>query len=201
MKSYLKKLLSKCHLTSRKTITPGNYNRIFLWPYLDEINRDFTDDILESLKNEPFTIDKNKRQLEIDVGIFLYHIVGQLEGLLKIFKDPPSPELHSCSQEMLEYFYVRWGKGEDRDKFISEIRKKYIDKVKAYAFYQSQYSRSEMGLEDLEACVAVILLGVKYEELTMSFIKVIEELHKGSTSIIFNVLKVFKKEFIISNSA
>ncbi len=185
----------------KKPISPRKFCQDFLWPYLDKINEDFTSEILENLQHQPFKIEKNKQEIELDVGIFLNHIAGKLAGQTKVIQDPYSPEGLSFGQEMFEYFYTRWGEKKRHDEFVTEIKKKYMDKVEGYQIYEIAYSQDKMRLEDLEACVAVILLGVKYEELTDSFVKVIEELHKGSTAIILEVFKTFAKKFTLSNKA
>jgi hypothetical protein len=185
----------------KKPVSPSKFCQDFHWPCLDKINEDFTSEILENLQHQPFKTEKNKQEIELEVGIFLNHIAGKLAGQTKVIQDPYSPEALSFGEEMFEYFYTRWGENKSHDEFVTEVKKKYKDKVEGYQTYEIAFSQDKMRLEDLEACIAVILLGVKYEELTNSFVKVVEELHKGSTAIISEVFKTFAKKFILLNKA
>lgn len=187
-------------LFKKKIINTNQYTNEFIRPFLDEIIDDCSAEILNTLKKEDITVSKNKKEIELEVAIWLYHIQGKLLSQVKIFENIFSPEVLGLNQEMLEHFYKRWGNGDNHEQFIVDIKKKYMEKVKAYETYEIPYSRGGILLEDFEAIIAVILLGVKYEELTRSFVTVVEELHKGSTALIHKFLKDFAKKFEIVNS-
>lgn len=188
-------------LFGKKIVSIESFCNDFLWPCLDNISADCTSEIIENLKSEPFEVSINSDEIGIEVGIFIHHIAGKLVGQIKEFENPYTPEAIIFGQQMLEHFYTLWGQGTDHDKYIVKIKNKYMDKVKVYEKWETAYSRSEMTLEDFEACITVNLLGVKYQELPRSFVKVMGELHKGSTVIIAETIKTFTKKYKISPGA
>lgn len=185
-------------LFGKKAVSVEKFCNDFLWPCLDKISADCTSEIIESLKNEPFKVNMDKSEIDIEVGIFVHHIASKLVGQIKEFRNPYTPETIIFGQQMLEHFYILWGKGISHDKFIIDIKKRYMNKVNAYETWEMSYSKSEMTLEDFEACITVNLLGIKYQELTKSFVKIIEELHKSYTVIISKTINTFTEKYKIS---
>lgn len=183
---------------SKKTLTTHEFCRNFLWIFLDEINKEWEKEILNALKQENIKINKNKRELQIEIGLWIHHIIGKSLGESQLI-NPFTPEAIKENQEFLEYCHEKWGKDENRDSFIANIKNENIERIKAYEAYEGPYSRGEILIEDFEAMVAVILLDIKYKELTKPLIKIIEELHKGTTLLIWKYLKDFSSKYKLVN--
>ena len=185
---------------NKNAITSDKFLRDYLWPFQDRINKECTEEILAAVKQNSIKIDKNEEEVGIEVGIWLNHIIGKLLSQSKIINDPSSPEAINYSFDMFNYFLKHYGEGKDPKKFIDQIKETYKKKVPAYQKYEFAYARSEMRLEDFEACVIAILLDLKYQNVTQSLVTVTEELHKGATLLTMNFLKEFSKKYKVVDS-
>ena len=166
-----------------------------LIPFLDLLNKNCTEEVMDALKSEPFTVGKNRKEIELELAMWFLHISGKIMSQINLLKNPVSPESLYLTQEMLNYFYEKWGSDTDRESFISNIRKEYLKKVKNYEFYENLYSESKMRLADLEAVIAVNLIGVNYNDLTKSFVLALGEIERGVTVIITGFFHDFKDKF------
>lgn len=185
---------------NKKTITSSQFNRDLLWPFLDILNQDCSNEIFNEIKRKNIKVNKDRTDVEIEIGIWIFHIYGKTLGHFKIFGESFSPTAINSSLDIFNYYYDRWGKKEESSKFIYRVKTITNKKVPIYQKFELAYAQKELMTEDFEAFVIATLLEIKDKDITPSLVNTTEELHKGVTVMIWQFLKEISGKYKVVDS-